>query len=129
MARRHFGFEPPEIFLANNAQPSYVGTSRLMSWKRAQLHAESMLTNLGVGPKVKGRKDLGGKKLLLIDDESNPYRTMCFTVAAKIVKKRGADVETRAPKAGEIPHAKIVGGPQTGPTLRERAGTPGTRRR
>ncbi|MBV9489539.1 MAG: hypothetical protein JO069_07430 [Verrucomicrobia bacterium] len=100
-----------------------------MSWKRAQAHAEAMLANLGVGPKVKGRKDLRGKKLLLVDDETNPYRTMCFTIAAKIVKKRGGDIETRAPKTGEVPHAKILGLPQTGPVARERTGTPGSRRR
>jgi hypothetical protein len=33
---------------------------------------------------------------------------MCFTIAAKLVKKRGAEVETIAPGPGEAPHAKIV---------------------
>ncbi|MBV9998763.1 MAG: hypothetical protein JO015_06565 [Verrucomicrobia bacterium] len=110
-----------------------------MSWKRAQFHAESMLANLGAGPKVKGRKDLRGRKLLLVDDEANPYRTMCFTIAAKIVKKRGGDIEIRAPKAGEIPHAEILGGPPEKPEPRKpegrkseartRTSTPGTKRR
>ncbi len=67
-----------------------------------------MLANLGVAPDVKGRKDLRGRTLLLVDDETNPYRTMCFTVAAKIVKKRGAEVEVRTPEGGEVPHAKII---------------------
>ncbi|HEY1476998.1 MAG TPA: phosphoribosyltransferase [Chthoniobacterales bacterium] len=79
-----------------------------MSWKRAQTHAESMLENLGIGRAVRGRKDLRGKKVVLVDDGSNPYRTMCFTIAAKLVKKRGAEVETIAPGPGEAPHAKIV---------------------
>jgi hypothetical protein len=91
-----------------------------MSWKRAQGHAESMLANLGVGPKVKGRKDLRGKKLLLVDDEANPYRSMCFTLAAKIVKSRGGDVETRPPAGDEVPHAKILGAPPKTPSVRER---------
>jgi hypothetical protein len=79
-----------------------------MSWKRAQIHAESMLRNLGVQPQIKGRKDLRGKKLVLVDDGMNPYRTMCFTIAAKIVKKRGGTVETAQPRPGEAPYAKIV---------------------
>ena len=79
-----------------------------MSWKRAQLHAESMLQNLGLPPTRKGRKDLRGKRLILIDDASNPYRTMCFTVAAKIVRRRGGDVEITKPENGEPPHAKVV---------------------
>jgi len=79
-----------------------------MSWKRAQIHAESMLTNLGVVPQNKGRKDLRGKKLVLVDDGMNPYRTMCFTIAAKIVKKRGGTVETAQPRPGEVSYAKIV---------------------
>lgn len=98
-----------------------------------------MLGNLGAGPKVKGRKDLRGRKLLLVDDEANPYRTMCFTIAAKIVKKRGGDVEIRVPKAGEIPHAEMLGGPPEKPEPRKseprkseprtRTSTPGTKRR
>ena len=79
-----------------------------MSWKRAQIHAESMLENLGLGERLKGRKDLRGKKVIFVDDGSNTYRTMCFTIAAKLVKKRGADVETVAPAPGETPHAKVV---------------------
>ena len=79
-----------------------------------------MLANLGVGPKVKGRRDLRGKKLLLVDDETNPYRTMCFTLAAKIVKSRGGDVETRQPAGGEIPHAKLLGTVPAPPSGRER---------
>ncbi|HEY0792316.1 MAG TPA: hypothetical protein VGD78_14730 [Chthoniobacterales bacterium] len=91
-----------------------------MSWKRAQGHAESMLTNLGVGPKVKGKRDLRGKKLLLVDDEANPYRTMCFALAAKMVKSRGGDVETRVPTAEEVPHAKLLGASPANPASRER---------
>jgi hypothetical protein len=79
-----------------------------MSWKRAQTHAESMLLNLGLPPTKKGRKDLRGKQLVLVDDGLNPYRTMCFTVAAKIVRKRGGEVETLKPADGEPSHAKIV---------------------
>jgi hypothetical protein len=80
-----------------------------MSWKRAQTHAESMLQNLGLPPEKKGgRKDLRGKRLVLVDDGLNPYRTMCFTVAAKIVRKRGGEVETVKPADGEPSHAKIV---------------------
>jgi predicted phosphoribosyltransferase len=79
-----------------------------MSWKRAQIHAESMLENLGIGQRVRGRKDLRGKKIVFVDDGSNPYRTMCFTIAAKLVKKRGAEVETVAPGPGEAAHAKVV---------------------
>ncbi len=67
-----------------------------------------MLENLGIGRPVRGRKDLRGKKVVFVDDGSNPYRTMCFTIAAKLVKKRGADVETIVPGPGEPPHAKIV---------------------
>jgi hypothetical protein len=79
-----------------------------MSWKRAQTHAESMLENLGIGEKAKGRKDLRGKKVIFVDDDSNPYRTMCFTIAGKIAKRRGAEIETVAPGPGEVPHAKVV---------------------
>ena len=88
-----------------------------------------MLSNLGVGAKVKGRKDLRGRKLLLVDDEANPYRTMCFTVAAKIVKKRGGDVEVRAPKAGEVPHAEMLGTPQPARAGQQRTGASGSRSR
>jgi hypothetical protein len=101
-----------------------------MSWKRAQTHAESMLQNLGLPPAKKGRKDLRGKCLVLVDDGLNPYRTMCFTVAAKIVRKRGGEVETVKPAEGEPSHAKIVEAPaapapagqrsQNGPAMRPR---------
>jgi hypothetical protein len=99
-----------------------------MSWKRAQTHAESMLLNLGLAPTKKGRKDLQGKQLVLVDDGLNPYRTMCFTVAAKIVRRRGGEVETVKPAAGEPSHAKIVDAPTlpqsprspTSPKLRSR---------
>ena len=67
-----------------------------------------MLENLGIGRSVRGRKDLRGKKFVFIDDGSNTYRTMCFTIAAKLVKRRGAEVEIVAPASGEVPHAKIV---------------------
>lgn len=86
-----------------------------------------MLANLGAGPKMKGRKDLRGRKLLLVDDEANPYRTMCFTIAAKIVKKRGGDVEIRAPKTGEIPHAEMLGGAPAKPEPRTRTQEPRAR--
>ncbi|HXM02625.1 MAG TPA: hypothetical protein VN939_08500 [Chthoniobacterales bacterium] len=82
-----------------------------MSWKRAQTHAESMLLNLGLPPTKKGRKDLRGKQLVLVDDGLNPYRTMCFTVAAKIVRRRGGEVETIKPEAGEAAHAKLLDAP------------------
>ena len=94
--------------LANPFDASYVPSPVAMSWKRAQTHAESMLENLGIGRAVRGRKDLRGKKVVFVDDGLNPYRTMCFTIAAKLVKKRGAEVETIAPGPGEAPHAKIV---------------------
>jgi hypothetical protein len=89
-----------------------------MSWKRAQTHAESMLENLGLPPAKKGRKDLRGKRLVLVDDGLNPYRTMCFTVAGKIVRRRGGDVETVKPAAGEPSHAKIVDAPAQSPAPR-----------
>ena len=79
-----------------------------MSWKRAQLHAESMLEKLGIGEKPKVKRDLRSKKVIFVDDSSDPYRTMCFTIAAKLAKKRGAEVETLAPGPGEAPHAKVV---------------------
>jgi predicted GTPase len=67
-----------------------------------------MLENLGLGERLKGRKDLRGKKVIFVDDGSDTYRTMCFTIAAKLVKKRGADLEVIAPGPGEAPHVKIV---------------------
>jgi predicted GTPase len=67
-----------------------------------------MLESLGIGERLKGRKELRGKKVIFVDDGSNPYRTMCFTIAAKLAKKRGAEVETLAPGPGEAPHAKVV---------------------
>jgi predicted phosphoribosyltransferase len=67
-----------------------------------------MLESLGLGERLKGRKDLQGKKIIFVDDGSNTYRTMCFTIAAKLVKKRGADVETVTPAPGETPHVKVV---------------------
>jgi hypothetical protein len=82
-----------------------------MSWKRAQTHAELMLQNLGLPPTKKGRKDLRGKRLVLVDDGLNPYRTMCFTVAAKIVRRRGGEIETIKPEAGEPAHAKLLDAP------------------
>jgi hypothetical protein len=78
-----------------------------MSWKRAQQHAESMLEKLGIGEKPKGR-NLRSKKVVFVDDGSNPYRTMCFTIAAKLAKRRGAEVEITEPATGELPHAKVV---------------------
>ena len=93
-----------------------------MSWKRAQTHAESMLQNLGLAPSKKGRKDLRGKRLVLVDDGLNPYRTMCFTIAAKIVRRRGGEVETVKPKEDEPSHAKIVDAPVPQPAQRPPAG-------
>ena len=69
---------------------------------------------------MKGRRDLRGKKLLLVDDEANPYRTMCFTLAAKMVKSRGGDVETRVPTAEEVPHAKLLSASPVNAAVRER---------
>ena len=89
-----------------------------MSWKRAQTHAESMLENLGLPAAKKGRKDLRGKRLVLVDDGLNPYRTMCFTVAGKIVRRRGGEVETVKPAEGEPSHAKVVDAPAQPPTPR-----------
>jgi hypothetical protein len=107
-----------------------------MSWKRAQAHAESMLENLGLGPSKKGRKDLRGKRLVLVDDGLNPYRTMCFTVAGKIVRRRGGEVETVKPEAGEPAHAKVVDAavaqtasrPPASPALRQRKAPHGNTR-
>ncbi len=56
-----------------------------------------MLEKLGIGEKPKGKKDLRGKKVVFVDDGLNPYRTMCFTIAAKLAKKRGAEVEMTDP--------------------------------
>ncbi len=67
-----------------------------------------MLENLGLGERLKGRKDLRGKKVIFVDDGSNKYRTMCFTIASKLVKKRGAEVELVPPASGEVPHAKVI---------------------
>lgn len=94
--------------LANLFDASYLPSPLVMSWKRAQIHAESMLLKLGIGPGPKGKKDLRSKKAFLYDDGKNPYRTMCFTVAAKILKRRGAEVETAVPGPTEKPHVKIV---------------------
>jgi hypothetical protein len=100
-----------------------------MSWKRAQNHAESMLENLGIGEKIKGRQDLRGKKVIFLDDGTNPYRSMCFTVAAKLVKRRGGEVENIKPAAGEAPHAKVVDNPvQIKPKNPGTSATPSTRR-
>jgi predicted GTPase len=71
-----------------------------------------MLVNLGIGEKVKGRKDLRGKKVIFVDDDTNPYRTMCFTIAGKLAKRRGAEIETVPPGPGEVPHAKVIEAPQ-----------------
>jgi hypothetical protein len=46
--------------------------------------------------------------VVFVDDGTNEYRTMCFTIAAKIVRKRGAEVENVKPEPGEAPHAKVV---------------------
>ena len=78
-----------------------------MSWKRAQMHAGSMLKNLGIEQQFKGRKDLQAKRLTLVDDGTNEYRTMCFAIAAKLVKKRGGEVEIVKPGPGEVPHARV----------------------
>jgi hypothetical protein len=87
---------------------SYVPVFTRMSWKRAQIHAEAMLENLGLGEGVKGRKDLRHKRIVFVDDGANQYRTMCFTIAAKIVRRRGAEVENVKPEPGEVPHAKVI---------------------
>ena len=98
-----------------------------MSWKRAQIHAESMLLNLGLGKGIKGRKDLREKRVVFVDDGTNAYRTMCFTIAAKIVRKRGAEVDNVKPEPGEVPHAKVV---DLGKPERPKPGrAPGTLRR
>jgi predicted phosphoribosyltransferase len=97
-----------KFYLANLLVASYLASPVDMSWKRAQTHAESMLENLGIGERLKGRKDLRGKKVIFVDDGLNPYRTMCFTIAAKLAKRRGAEIETLVPGPGEVPHAKVV---------------------
>jgi hypothetical protein len=98
-----------------------------MSWKRAQAHAESMLENLGLGKGIKGRKDLRDKRVVFVDDGTNEYRTMCFTIAAKVVRRRGAEVENVKPEPGELPHAKVV---DLGKLERpKRSQSPGTLRR
>jgi hypothetical protein len=71
-----------------------------------------MLVKFGIGPGSKGRKDLRDKKAVFYDDGKNPYRTMCFTVAAKLLKKRGAEVELAVPGPTEAPHVKIIDLPQ-----------------
>ena len=71
-----------------------------------------MLAKLGIGPGLKGKKDLRGKRAIFFDDGTNPYRAMCFTVAAKILKRRGAEVETAVPGSTEAPHVKIIDLPQ-----------------
>jgi hypothetical protein len=100
-------FLPPK-FLAKLLLASYLASPLDMSWKRAQIHAESMLETLGIGEKQKGKKDLRGKKVIFVDDGKNPYRTMCFTIGAKLAKRRGAEIETVTPGPGELPHAKVV---------------------
>ena len=98
-----------------------------MSWKRAQNHAELMLQNLGFGKAIKGRKDLRDKRVVFVDDGTNEYRTMCFTIAAKMARKRGAEVENAKPEPGEAPHAKVV---EVGKTERPKPGrSPGALRR
>ena len=86
-----------------------------------------MLENLGLGKGIKGRKDLRDKRVVFVDDGANEYRTMCFTIAAKMVRKRGAEVENVKPEPGELPHAKVVdiGKPQRS----NRGQTPGALRR
>jgi len=67
-----------------------------------------MLENLGLGKGTKGRKDLREKRVVFVDDGSNAYRTMCFTIAAKIVRRRGGEAETVKPGPDELAHAKVV---------------------
>ena len=98
-----------------------------MSWKRAQAHAESMLENLGLGKGTKGRKDLRDKSVVFVDDGTNEYRTMCFTIAAKIVRRRGAEIENVKPEPGEVPHVKVVD--LAKPQRPSRGQAPGTLRR
>src|SRR5258708_38934215 len=93
-----------------------------MSWKRAQTHAESMLLNLGLAAMKKGRQDLRGKGLVLVDDGTNPYRSMCFTVAAKIVRRHGGGVETVKPAPGAPPPAQLVVASVTQPASRQPSG-------
>jgi hypothetical protein len=105
--RRRSASQAFEILLVTTAMRRRFAPL-LMSWKRAQNHAELMLQNLGLGKAIKGRKDLRDKRVVFVDDGTNEYRTMCFTIAAKIVKKRGAEVENVKPEPGEAPHAKVV---------------------
>jgi hypothetical protein len=97
-----------EIFTGHYRNASVGLTPLLMSWKRAQMHAESMLLNLGLGKGIKGRKDLRDKRVVFVDDGTNEYRTMCFTIAAKIVRRRGAEVDNVKQEPGEVPHVKVV---------------------
>jgi hypothetical protein len=71
-----------------------------------------MLAKLGIGPGRKGRKDLRDKKAIFYDSGTDPYRTMCFSVAAKLLKKRGAEVEMLVPVSNEASQVKIVDLPQ-----------------
>jgi len=71
-----------------------------------------MLIKLGIGPGKRGRKDLRDKKAIFYDNGMDAYRTMCFAVAAKLLKKRGAEVEMLTPAQAETPHVKIVDLPQ-----------------
>jgi|ERR1700730_6104915 hypothetical protein len=107
-----YSAESAKNYLASPPVASYLPGLAVMSWKRAQMHAESMLENIGIGEKLKGRKDLRGKKVIFFDDGANPYRTMCFTVAAKLVKRRGGEVENAKPGPGEASHAKVLDIPQ-----------------
>jgi ornithine carbamoyltransferase len=86
-----------------------------------------MLENLGLGKGTKGRKDLRDKRVVFVDDGTNEYRTMCFTIAAKIAHRRGAEVETVKPEPGETPHAKVVDLAKT--QRANRGQTPGPLRR
>ena len=86
-----------------------------------------MLLNLGLAKAIKGRKDLRDKRVVFVDDGTNEYRTMCFTIAAKIVRKRGAEVDNVKPEPGEVPHAKVVAGAK--PERPKPGRPPGTLRR
>jgi hypothetical protein len=71
-----------------------------------------MLSKLGIGPGSKGKKDLRGTKAVFYDDGKDAYRTMCFTVASKLLRRRGAEVETTTPGPEEASHVKILDLPQ-----------------
>ncbi len=86
-----------------------------------------MLQDLGLGKGIKGRKDLRDKRVIFVDDGTNEYRTMCFAIAAKIVHRRGGEVENVKPEAGETPHAKVVDLPKPQRTSPNQ--TPGALRR